>query len=392
MFRRCGWCGFIALFCTSILLARQGTLETWDGKRISGDIQDDPGSNSVIINNRGVSIGIPRKEITSIEYADDLQADFARDLAALDPTDVQGRLDLSRRALDQKMFVQARQAALEAQKIDPTNADAQLMLQTIQSEQVLESRPAPAPATEPSEPIAAAPQTPSVSPAELLSDADINVIRQWELRPGEKVRVEFTPNVRADYLHESGDDASTFSMTDPIGQANKIIHSGDPKLSAQVPILDDPSSMREFHQSVLPKILVGCTASGCHGGDNGQQLLLYPYSSSQPQYWYSDFYILRMFKQQFPVPPNAFGQGPMLLPMIDSAHPDRSLLIQYGLPRDQAAMPHPDVPNFRPLFADERDPTYILISRWIGQGLKPFAPEYGINRALPTGTAPATQP
>jgi hypothetical protein len=75
--------------------------------------------------------------------------------------------------------------------------------------------------------------------------------------------------------------------------------------------------------------------------------------------------------------------------MIDRAHPEDSLLLQYGLPRNEAKVPHPDVQGFRPAFRRGRDDTkYQAIARWIGSSLlidAPLTPDYGIQYDPPTG-------
>jgi hypothetical protein len=392
MLRRWWWCGILAVMFCSPLMARDGMIQTTDGKRLQGDIQDVAGLDSVAITDHGVVVTIPRSNITRIEYTEDMQSEFSKRLANMAPTDVRGRVELSRWALDRNLFVQARQAALDAQAIDPSNSDAQMLLQEIQSQQILQNRQAAA--TQASEAA-----TPTIEPTmqddgAFLSESDVNVIRQWEikgdLRQAENVHVTFSPTVFKEYLSRSGADAKAFNAATPVSQAMQIIQFGDPELSAQVQILDDPLSLFEFHSNILPQMLVGCASSGCHGGKNGQEFFLHRHVS-KPVGWYTDFYILRTYEQKLSLAGNVWGNGPMLVPMIDTSHPTRSLAIQYGLPRNLAAIPHPDVVGFRPLYRDEKDPGYLRMINWIGQSLKPFDPDYGIQFVLPTGVAPATQ-
>jgi hypothetical protein len=72
--------------------------------------------------------------------------------------------------------------------------------------------------------------------------------------------------------------------------------------------------------------------------------------------------------------------------MVDREKPERSLLIQYGLPQDRAATPHPQTPGWRAGLRDESDPTYQLLQRWIGRELYHPAPDYGLVSPRPDST------
>ena len=51
--------------------------------------------------------------------------------------------------------------------------------------------------------------------------------------------------------------------------------------------------------------------------------------------------------------------------MIDRAQPIKSLLLQWGLPRESATFPAPDIEGWRPFFNGLEDPTFLQYLKWI---------------------------
>jgi hypothetical protein len=82
----------------SLALARPGVVKTTDGRLISGDVNEAAGPDGQTLEitvNRAV-ISVPNSEVLSVTYTDGLDSEFAVRLAALRPTDVEGRLALAR--------------------------------------------------------------------------------------------------------------------------------------------------------------------------------------------------------------------------------------------------------------------------------------------------------
>ena len=54
------------------------------------------------------------------------------------------------------------------------------------------------------------------------------------------------------------------------------------------------------------------------------------------------------------------------IPMIDRNNPEESLLLQWGLPREEAKFGAPeDIKNWRPYFKDPKDERYTKMLSWI---------------------------
>ena len=81
---------------SSALFARQGILSTNDGRIMQGEIEESPDGQSVNITIKGSTVTLDRNTVASINYSDNVQVDYRKRLAALDPNDITGRLQLSR--------------------------------------------------------------------------------------------------------------------------------------------------------------------------------------------------------------------------------------------------------------------------------------------------------
>jgi hypothetical protein len=386
------WLGlFVICLLASGLLAKQGTLKTKDGRRFQGDIQNAPDGQSINVTIRGATITIARDDVASITYPKDTAEEFHDRLKALDPNDVKGRLDLCRWALEQHEYDLATEAAQEAQRIDPHEPNAAILLDTIVSQKVLDAKlssrtAAPASAPDNTTP---APTASSAQPSQYLAMDEVQLIRQKELVPDDQARIDWVNNVRKRYLALSGADPTAFNGESQAQQALDIFQTGNAQLIKDVRILSDPNVLLAFRTRIQPRILAGCAAAGCHSSATSGGFFLYP-DADKILVAYTNFDILEQTSRKI-VGDDIFGTGPITRPMIDRLHNRSSLLLQFGLPRSVAALPHPDVHDFKPMFRSELDPNFVEMSNWIGS-LNVIAPDYGIHFKIPTGEPPATQP
>jgi len=382
MIRRCLFGASLIGLLASALLARQGTVTMSDGRVMFGDVQDSPDGKSINLTVHGATLTINRSLVSSINYPADAKSDYQQRLSALDPNDIKGRLDLSRFELNDRQYDLASNAAHDAERLDPHNPDAAILLDTIESQRALETREAQAVS-----PGAQESSTTQPSDGKYLSDADVYTIRLDELRPEDNVRVNFYNNVRQRFLGKYVNTANFYAETQA-QQALDIFNSGDPNLSKDVRLASDPEMILQYRGVVQPRVLAGCAAAGCHGGDGAGGFMLYS-DAKQARAAYTNFYILQKVGWKVPGG-DTFGSGPVYRPMIDRVSRDSSLLLQFGLPRSLAIIPHPDVKNFKPIFTGVNDPAYIEISHWIGS-LSPIAPDYGIKFEIPGHKAPSSQ-
>jgi len=388
------WLG-AAMVCllASALFARQGTVKTTDGRTIQGDVDDNsPDGQTVSIAMHGATITLPRQDVLSIDYSLDqnpgIDPNFQQKLNTLDSTDVAGRIALGQEALRAGNYDEATAAAHDALRLDPNDPDATALLNTIAIEKALTvkqnaaaNQPAVAPATQP------AAENPDAG--KYLTDEDIQAIRRVELSSTDNnARIQFFNNVRKRYLAASGDDPAAFNAESATDQALDIFESGNKPLFKDVKILTDPSVLLEYRVQVQPRVLAGCAASACHGGESGGGFYLFP-DAVKAAPAYTNYFILEQTARKVPGG-DMFGTGPVARSMIDRVHVGSSLLLQFGLPSSLAAIPHPAVAGFKPIFRDETDGNFVEMSGWISS-LKAMAPNYGIQYTIPT-TKPATRP
>jgi len=363
------WLGALAIcLLASALPARQGTLSTTDGRVMQGDIQTSPDGKTVNVTIYGSTLTLDRSNVVSIDYPGDAAGDFQKRLGALDPNDVTGRLDLSRSELNARQYDLAAQAAKDAERLDPHNPDAAILLDTIQGERALDAKPAAVSGAG-----AAATTAPS---GKYLAMDDVYAIRRGELMPDDQVRVSFLNNVRKRYLG-SGGDAAAFNAGSETQQALDILQSGDANLAKDVHVVSEPHVMADFRVLVQRRILAGCAAAGCHSGAGAGGFVLYP-DARETLPSYTNFYILEQAGRKV-IGGDTIGGGAVYRPMIDRVHAQSSLLLQFGLPRSMAGSPHPEVKGFRPMFVSPDDSNYVEIARWI-ESMNPIVPDYGIKR------------
>lgn len=372
----------LCLFFPGILLARQGTIITTDGRTLAGDILEAPDGQSVNITFSGSTATIAKSDVASIRYPADAYADFKQRLGALGPDDIKGRLDLSRAELDVRQFDLAIDAARDAERLDPHNPDAVILLDTIQSERALDAKASTRPSGADAEP-----PTTNHSGSPFLTMGDVYAIRRAELLPDDVVRVEFADKVRQRFLGAHANSAAFFAEPQT-QQAMDILQTGDPNLAKDIHIASDPRVLLEFRGRVLPRLRAGCAASGCHGSTAAGSFFL-NYDASPVLPAYTDFYILEKTGRKL-AGGQEFGAGPVYRPMIDRLSPASSLMMQFGLPRALASTPHPDVRGFKPIFRDENDPVYLELLHWI-DSMNPISSDYGIKFDLSAPHAAATQ-
>ncbi|HWB19759.1 MAG TPA: hypothetical protein VG711_05620, partial [Phycisphaerales bacterium] len=65
-------------------------------------------------------------------------------------------------------------------------------------------------------------------------------------------------------------------------------------------------------------------------------------------------------------------------PLINYEDPEKSLIVQYGLPRNIARKPHPDVSGWKPAFSQTNDRLKNATIEWINSMMQP-RPEYPVD-------------
>lgn len=386
--------GLSVALLASVLLAKPGVVTNRQGETFKGDVTED--DKFVYINGPGGQIKLDKRNIASITYAEAVDDEYKARHAKLADNDVNGRIALAQWANDNDRADLAVAVLTEARKIDPFNKDAARLLDAAQQQLDMDQAAAHARATTgsttaPSTGAATtAPTTQAVTEAALprrpLTPDEINLIRQKEMQPDDpKVRIRFDNGVVKKYLAGGDHDPKAFNSLTPEAQAIEILSQGDPKFARDVRVLTDPTPLLEFRQKLNPIIANGCGSTACHGGTKAGDFALYSGDSTAAVY--TNFFIL--FKYSTTI-------GGVKYLALDREVPERSLVLQFGLPHADAQPPHPKVPNLKVRFKSSNDPGYQEIYNWMTKSLSVMQPDYGIKVGVrleapvprPAATAP----
>jgi len=246
----------------------------------------------------------------------------------------------------------------------------------------------------------------AVDPKWLVTDNEIYRIRLEELRRSDRVRLRFHNNLINRYIKSMrgrGDFAmpgyaDRFRGLPPVRQALYILDTIDRdnvSFKDDIRIRSDPRFMIDFRSRVWPIVATHCATVECHGGQKPEgKLRLFNVAAKNDKIDYTNFLILDSFVSQK-------GQ------MIDRDRKEDSLLLQYGLPPEQAKYRHPKVKNMRPAYTSRDAANYRRVLEWIESLKGPPRPEYRVKLRLPwapkgqgillpdrepSSTQPATQP
>jgi hypothetical protein len=379
--------------------AKPGTVTTLAGRPYSGDVTED--DRFYYIQTPGGQVTLDKRNVAGpVEYDVDVDAHYAQRHDKLAATDVKGRVDLSHWARDHGRPDLALSALEEARTIDPANRDVALAIDDVQRQAELDRRQGrstpqargrtPSPATAVA---ATSPAGPPPVEHRLLTDAEVNVIRQFEMRTDDraiKVRLDHSVARRYElgaFGSATGQDAAAFGRQSGEEQALEILKFGSPDMAKDVRILTDPTPLHLFKTKVMPIVALGCASTACHGGTHAGDFHLFTGESTQALY--TNFYILMTYTVHI--------NGVQYLPM-DREVPQRSLVLQFGLPPLMGRPPHPPVKDMRVRFRSVDDAAYMTIDDWLTDDLRVLQPQYGFNvsprllaRDMPS-TMPATMP
>jgi hypothetical protein len=371
------------------IFAKPGVLVTTDGRRLEGDITERDDDYLVTI--RGVQTTINKASVTYVDYPDAYSTDFHNRLSKLEASDVSGRIALAREAFDRRQYGLARQALDSALKIDPNSREATDLQNTIYSQMRLEqNRNAPPNAN-------TAPTPPPMANGvekRLLTQDDINVMRQNELRPNDHVGVRLDNNVDKRFMRYRNIQFNDFNALKPVDKALAILKDGDETMRADVKVLGDPASVVDYKRLIQPVILNGCAAANCHGGAKGGNFVLYNPADTDAEV-YTDLYILFRYRTAVPEPPGGTGLfNSKERKMVDRGAAAHSLLGQYSLPADISAVDHPVVPGYDFVYRNTDDVRYVQLLTWMNKTLAQPDPDYSMIRYEPPVAAtsqPATR-
>jgi hypothetical protein len=387
----------ILIVCVSICLADETKkLTLTDGKQVVGEVtKTDTGYN---VKTKYGTFQYTFDQVASVADVGTPQDEYQQRLAKIDANSAQDHFELAKWAWANGMADTALAEVQQALKLKPGNDEYDALRRQIEAK--IKSAPAPTTRGGPASTTKNGGEKVDLAHA-MLSDQDIAAIRLAELslddRVTESASVEFKNKCKDRVkANMNAQDQRAFDRLAAIDQARfmlKNFAASDAALLTDIVIKSSPKVMSDFHSKIWPVLVNNCASTACHGGEKGKGALkLFNNGGDKDKVEYTNFVLLDGYVSKD-------GQR-----MLDRDHPERSLLLQYGLPAADAQVKHPvvDLPN--PPFRSAKSDVYQKVEDWIGE-LKMPHPDYPLkyqppagmtlnfgSDVMPTTTAPASGP
>lgn len=263
---------------------------------------------------------------------------------------------------------------------NPSYTEARKLLRTINAELEMAEAERERPATV-RRPDRRTPElAPRLNPTHLLTDDEVNMLKVYEIDLDNPPRVIIPRDVIDQMLNEYAGHELLPTTTEgrklfyrkPYHEILDIMFRVQARhLYSKVKVLTEPRAFGKFRLDVHRTwLLNGCATSQCHGGVEAGDLFLFNRGRSNENVVYTNFLILDRLKIR--------DKG-----MIDYDEPERSWLLQAGLPEARSINPHPPIEGWRPIFRDESDPLFTKAVGWIRSMYIP-RPVYPIDYDPPT--------
>lgn len=230
-------------------------------------------------------------------------------------------------------------------------------------------------------------EDPERLPPRLLTHDEVNLMRVYEVDFDNPPRLTVQPaTVRRLFenygTHEAVPATQSERNAMMRGDASRIVRLmfelRARELYPEIQVGSEPHSLNLFRLRVHNTwLLNSCATSGCHGGPDAGDLYLHRANHTDERVRYTNFMIL----ERLEVDPQ--------WPLINYTDPEMSLIVQYGLPRESARLPHPEVRGWAPVFGRPNDRMKQETIRWIESMMQP-RPVYPIDfDPLPQDIVPA---
>lgn len=350
---------------------QRGTVHLLNGQTREGVILED-GFEHVVLEIEGIRTQFKREDVDFIELRPTVQQRYERFKEQLSRDRPEQHLLLCEWLFEQRMYDEARAELNELMSYHPT-AEATKLMRIVDAQIELRERTKRAEETgradERRRRLEEARARRAAMEAKLLSENDVNLIRVYEIDFRRPPRVAVSRDLIAELIEKYSEqpempatkrDKDALYRQDPLEIVELIFELRARDLYPQIKVLSEPYALNVFRRRVHNTWLMNtCATSGCHGGPDAGRLQLFNENSAEERVRYTNLLIL----ERLELDPE--------WPLINYDDPEQSLIIQYGLPRNMARKPHPDVPGWRPAFRDRDDRLVAETVRWIELMLKP---------------------
>lgn len=273
--------------------------------------------------------------------------------AVIEDSDIDRLLALCEWLRTNRLFAEARLEMDHVLTLEPTNPDAIRLSRLIHEEQKLDEQPRARrrdSGRESGDRLLVR-RTERLLPSEfpLLTESQANLLKVWEIDLTNPPKLVIPRLTTDKLLDRYGDDPTlpttqdareTFHRRAPVEILKEMFRLRARDLYGEVQVVGMPDSLQRFREDVNGTWLINnCSTTRCHGGTEAGELMLYNRQPRAERPALTNFLIVDRFR-------TAAGR-----PLIDYENPERSPLLQLGLPRAASAFPHPEVDGWRPAFS-----------------------------------------
>jgi hypothetical protein len=366
-----------------------GTVFLRDGQRSAGTIIEDSFAQ-VVVEIKGVRLRFKREVVDQVILQPTLEERYRSMKESLRPGMANDHLLLCRWLVSEERYPLAASELEELLAAHPDLVDARRLLEMVRAQLALGpggADPGAAPASD--EPAAASTEPDRLG--RLLTNEEINLIRVYEIDFDHPPKVAVGPGTIRSLISNYGAspllpatpaERGALFRADAIDVVKLIFALRARELYGEIDVLTEPHALNLFRQRVHDTWLMnGCATSRCHGGPDGGTFQLHSRQHKDERARYTNLLIL----ERLSVDP--------AWPLLNYEAPGDSLIIQYGLPRDLARRPHPDVPGWKPIFARGDDRIVDHAVEWLRSMMQP-RPHYPIDYVPMTleNSAPPSPP
>jgi len=262
-------------------------------------------------------------------------------------------------------------------------AEARQLLKIVEAQLTLQSSSAPR-----RKPVEPEIETPiAIVDARLVTEADVNLIRVFEIDFGRPPKIEIGPDTIRELIERYGTNPMlpadaigrrALFKAEPLSLVELMFRLKARDLYPKINVLTEPAALTMFRDRVHNAwLLNNCGTSRCHGGTDAGKLYLHRRNAKSERVRYSNLLTL----ERLEIDPK--------WPLVNYDRPLDSLIIQYGLPRPRARMPHPPARGWQPAFRRQDDRMVRSTVEWMDSMLKPRV-RYPVEYEPPVPAVPET--
>lgn len=351
------------------------TVHLKSGQTLTGDVAEI--GDTLSIRNADGLTRVPKAQVERVDVAADqrtLDREYERRLARLADDDVAGHFALANWAYDRDQEDWARARCEHVLRLASDHFGAATLLARL--DQPTEG------ATDDEEDELPTPPR--------MGERDINRLKLYELGdPGAGRRAvrlraanlseqdalmqRIAASLHASDAEEGPRRARAFIAADDGAKLRIMVDHLGMKFADAIVVDGEPAALWQFRREVLPLVRRGCASTGCHAARGPAERFRLPGGSlSSTSTAYATFLLLDQLE-------TADG------PLINRSAPAQSVLLDYLLPSEYSARPHPPVDGPReltPVLRNRDDSKYRDVVSWIATLAVPH-PEYDLEYVLP---------